>query len=84
VPFDRLATEVRTVRDDEYAATQRSEEEEARATCVATRQQLVIATVVALLAVLTDLIQHAATRRACSAKPTARSTRPRRRAATAW
>jgi hypothetical protein len=83
VPFDRLATEVRTVRDDEYAATQRSEEE-ARATCVATRQQLVIATVVALLAALTDHIQHAATRRACSAKPTARSTRPRRRAATAW
>ena len=71
------------MRDDEYAATQRSAEE-AHATCVATRQQLVIATVVALLAALTDLIQHAATRGACSAEPTARSTRPRRRAATAW
>ena len=71
------------MRDDEYAATQRSAEE-AHATCVATRQQLVIATVVALLAALTDHIQYAATRRACSAKPTARSTRPRRRGATAW
>jgi hypothetical protein len=55
VPFDRMATEVRTVRDDEYAATQRSAEE-ARATYVATRQQLVIATVVALLAALTVVL----------------------------
>ena len=41
---------------------------------MATRQQLVIATVVALPAALTDLIQHAATRGACSAEPTARYT----------
>ena len=55
VPFDRMATEVRAVRDDEYAATQRSAEE-ARDTYVATRQQLVIATLASLLAALTVVL----------------------------
>jgi len=55
VPFDRMATEVRAVRDDEYAATQRSAEE-ARDTYGATRQQLVIATLASLLAAPTVVL----------------------------
>ena len=55
VAFDRMATEVRAVRDDEYAATQRSADE-ARSTCVGTRQQLVIGTVAALLVALTVVL----------------------------
>ena len=55
VPFDRMTTEVRAVRDDEYAATQRSAEE-ARDTYVATRQELVSATLASLLAALTVVL----------------------------
>ena len=55
VPFDRMTTEVRAVRDDEYTATQRSAEE-ARDTYVATRQELVIATLASLLAALTVVL----------------------------
>lgn len=53
--FDRMATEIRALRDDEYAATQRSAEE-ARSTYVATRQQLLIGTVAALLVALTVVL----------------------------